>query len=101
MDLTRIIINHIDANKVRGFIDALEALPPETIQGDFHTIEAYQDMVTGVIELGVMYHTEEIKNSIRFIIPPGNSEVLGDDVKFEYGGRTYNLKRKEEMCLPT
>lgn len=69
MDLTRIIINHINANKVRGFIDALEALPPETIQGDFHTIEAYQDMVTGGLNwvLCIILKRLKIQSDLLFL----------------------------------
>ena len=102
MDLTKIIINYIRANEVRSLIDALEELPPETIQGNFHTIEADQDRSTGVIRLSVMYHNEEIKNSIKINVPKDSNILNYDDgLEFEYNNRTYNLKRVAEISIPT
>ena len=102
MDLTKIVIKSVRANKVRDFISALEELPSEVIQGNFPIIEAYQNPVNETIALAVMYYNKEEQDSIQFNVPKDSKNVkrVDDKVEFEYNSRHYELTKEFESWSP-
>lgn len=104
MDLTKIRIKSLRADKARDLIDALEELPSETIQypnhlkGTIDRVEAYR--IAGVNELSILCKDEKEVRLIKFNVPKNSKKIKRSDYKaeFEYNGKSYVL-RKESFFM--
>ena len=102
MDLAKITIRSVNANKVRHFVSTLEDLPNETIQGYSSLIEAYYNSSHDEIELNVVCDKEESKK-IQFNAPKNSKIVRKSDneLDFDYKNRRYSLRKEYEgTCYP-
>ena len=95
MDLKKILIT-IRANKGRALINALENLPERTIQGDFSSIEAYQEHETEKIQLDIFAGTKKELEKIKFDTPKDAILIkeLDNKLEFVYKDRRYSLKKE-------
>ncbi len=93
MNLTKITLKSIKADKSKDFINALENLPERTIQGDTLFIEAYQHL-NGTIILHVMCNENEFHQT-KFNAP-NNSKIFGREKNklwFNYDHQSYKLEK--------
>ena len=83
MDLSRIVLHSVRADKAKEFIRALEELPDETIKGDSHPdkISAYPDAYDeeNGIDLNVRYTPLEEPESIIFSVPANSTSTPIED----------------------
>jgi hypothetical protein len=102
MDLTKIVLKGVDANKGKDFVSALEELPAEAIQGDFPFIEAYWDRINKSVALHIVGTKDELKK-VKFKQLKNSEVIKKSKYKFEfnYKGWRYELKKSfEGTCYP-
>ncbi len=102
MDLSRIVLHSVRADKAREIVSSLEELPNETIKrigiGSDHPdkIQAFEDPYhEKCIQLDVPYRPEQMPGSIIFLAPSAAKIINKNEerMEFEYKEILYKLRR--------